>query len=149
MFQVGPMVRLPKSEATYIKRLVEIKPSDGCPFCKFVTEDSEDILERVGKCVVIKNVFGYDMWDGCGVEDHIMIIPNSHVASIGEMTDQEKKDFMNILSDYEAKGYSIYARSPGNKTKSVVHQHTHLIKIDNRRKKMLFYLWKPHVLFMR
>ena len=94
-------------------------------------------------------MFGYDIWDGCGVIEHFMIIPKKHTASLADLSKEEKIDYMNQIAQFEADGYSIYARSPGNKTKSVVHQHTHLIKIDNKPKRWLIFLKKPHILMTR
>ena len=98
---------------------------------------------------MIKNIFGYDLWDGCGVDEHFMIIPKRHVASLAELTSDERIDYMDTIAKYEADGYSLYARSPGNATKSVVHQHMHFMKIDNVRKKWVLYLRRPHVLWMK
>lgn len=65
------------------------------------------------------------------------------------MTDEEMAEYIKILTKYEKLCYSIYARSPGNTSKSIVHQHTHLIKIDDKSKKWIFYLKKPHVLWIK
>ncbi len=47
-----------------------------------------------------------------------MIIPKRHVASLDELTSDEKLDYITLAAKYEADGYSLYARSPGNVTKS-------------------------------
>lgn len=100
-------------------------------------------------CLIITNVFGYDIWDGCGVVEHMMIIPKRHVASLDELTSDEKLDYVTLAAKYEADGYSLYARSPGNVTKSAIHQHMHLIKTDNTRKKWMIYIRKPHIRLAR
>jgi hypothetical protein len=38
------------------------------------------------------------------------------------------KEYAQLIADFEAQGYSMYLRAPANTTKSVAHQHTHLIK---------------------
>jgi HIT domain len=123
--------------------------TNGCVFCRLVQYPTSQVIEKTKHCLIIKNRFGYDLWDGCGVKQHLMVIPRRHVASLGELTDEEKIDYMNQIARFEADDYSIYARSPGNKTKSVVHQHTHLIKIDNKPKRWLIFLKKPHILIGR
>lgn len=124
--------------------------SSGCAFCALVDNpNSREVIEETAHCLIITNPFGYDIWDGCGVIEHFMIIPKKHTASLNDLSDEEKIDYMNQIARFEADGYSIYARSPGNKTKSVVHQHTHLIKIDNKPKRWLIFLKKPHILMTR
>lgn len=98
---------------------------------------------------VIRNIFGYDVWDSCGISDQIMLVPKRHIVGVAELRPAEKTDYINQLIKYEKQGYSIYARAPSAITKSVIHQHTHFIKLDNKRKKALLYLKKPHVLLAR
>jgi hypothetical protein len=52
---------------------------------------------------------------------------------------------MVIISEYEAKGYNIYARGHGNVSRSVKHQHTHLIKLVDKPAKLILYAKKPYV----
>lgn len=78
-----------------------------------------------------------------------MIIPKRHVASLDGLTSDEKLDYVTLAAKYEADGYSLYAHSPGNVTKSAIHQHMHLIKTDNTRKKWMIYIRKPHIRLAR
>lgn len=144
----GPMVRLPAREKFY-KTQRQKRGSDACPFCEMVTIPNEDVLEETTYCLIVNNPFGYDLWDECGVERHWMIIPKRHVVSLNELTDEERLDYMQQVGRFADEGYSLYARAPGNVTGSVTHQHMHLIKIDNKRKKFLFFLRKPHVVVMK
>ena len=123
--------------------------SSSCDFCRLVETDTSQVVSRHRHCLVIKNLFGYDIWDDRGVEEHLMIIPKRHVDSLADLTDEEMAEYIKIMTKYEKSGYSIYARSPGNTSKSIVHQHTHLIKIDDKSKKWIFYLKKPHVLWIK
>ena len=77
------------------------------------------------------------------------IVPKRHLHSISELNESEQKEFVKILADYEYTGFSIYARSHSNSRKSVAHQHTHLIKTDNRVKKLVFFIKKPHFLLLK
>lgn len=144
----GPMTRKPANEKRYIKHRAH-KVKAECDFCNLVANLGDQVIEETTHCLVIINLFGYDLWDGCGVSEHYMIIPRRHVASLSELTSEERIDYMSIVARYEADGYSLYARSPSNMTKSVVHQHMHFMKIDNTRKNWLLYIRRPHVLWMK
>lgn len=149
--QSGPMTRKPSNERQYIEHRAKKANSqtNTCVFCDIVSDHANQVIDETKHCLVIKNLFSYDIWDGCGVEEQFMIIPKRHVASLGELSPEEKIDYMGLEAKYEENGYSLYARSPGNKTKSVTHQHMHLMKIDNVRKKWAIYLRRPHVLWMK
>ena len=56
---------------------------------------------------------------------------------------------MDVIAEYEEQGYSVYARAPENKQKSVAHQHTHLIKTHGKPKNMLFTSVKPYILWSK
>ena len=58
-------------------------------------------------------------------------------------------EYMQTIARYSGDGYSLYARHPGSIKGSMPHQHTHLIKIDEKRKKWIFYIRRPHVRWMR
>ena len=120
-----------------------------CNFCNLVESDDNQIIEQTKHHTIIKNQFSYDLWDGCGVTEHLLIIPKRHVTSLAELYKDELADYLNQVVRFEAKNYSVYARAPGNGTKSVAHQHTHLIKIDNKPRKFLVYLSKPYFLWSK
>ncbi|MDO4780811.1 MAG: hypothetical protein Q4A34_00235 [Candidatus Saccharibacteria bacterium] len=145
----GPMMRSRASEGRYINYRKKTGKSVSCSFCDLLEHGGDQVVEKTSHCLIIKNIFGYDIWDGCGVTEHLMIIPHKHTASLSTLSPEEKIDYMNQLARFEAKNYSLYARSPGNITKSVTHQHMHLIKIDNKRKKFLLYLRRPHMMFSK
>lgn len=148
IFQKGSSSRRRGNEKRYIEHRRKNK-SSGCDFCRLVETDTSQVVSRHRHCLVIKNLFGYDIWDDHGVEEHLMIIPKRHVDSLANLTDEEMAEYIKILTKYEKLCYSIYARSPGNTSKSIVYQHTHLIKIDDKSKKWIFYLKKPHVLWIK
>ena len=86
--------------------------------------------------VVIRNRFPYTLWDGSPVVDHLMIVPKRHIEAAGNFTYEEQQEWSSYALQYEADNYSVYARSAGNGAKSIVHQHTHLIKVGARPKKL-------------
>jgi ATP adenylyltransferase len=96
---------------------------------------------------VIPNLTFYDLWEMRDVVDHLMIIPKRHVTTLKELTPTERSDIMDLMADYEAQGYDIYARSPDSIRKSVPHQHTHLIKTTRKVPRGMFVLEKPYFVF--
>ncbi len=98
---------------------------------------------------MIENIFPYDIWDGHNVEGHLLIIPKKHTDTLSSLSKQARMNLIDAIASYEADGYSVYARAPSNKTKSIVHQHTHLIKVGQKRKKLIVFLRKPHLLISR
>jgi diadenosine tetraphosphate (Ap4A) HIT family hydrolase len=121
---------------------------DSCTFCNNLA--NEQIISSNDTMRVVFNRVSYDIFEGRQVLDHLMIVPKRHVESLKDFTDQEKLDMMTLAGEYEAKGYNVYARGVGSITRSVKHQHTHLIRIkNNARTKLIFYLKKPHILINR
>lgn len=100
-------------------------------------KNEKGVVEDLEFFIVTKNLFGYQIWDGFEVREHLLVIPKRFVEGINEFSKQEFDEFQKILAKYEAKGFSIYARAPKNKSKTVMHQHTHLILHSNRRLKWL------------
>ena len=141
------MNRTRKNHRVYATYAKKAKKQD-CDFCNFNTRDKQ-VVASVDDFWIINNIFPYDMWDSAGVKDHLMVVPKRHADAIGDFTAKEQTSFAKILGNYDKKGYSIYARAPGNVIKSVVHQHTHLIALDNKPKKALIYLKKPRLVLFR
>jgi hypothetical protein len=56
---------------------------------------------------------------------------------------------MDQVAKYEAKGYSVYARGVGFVKRSVKHQHTHLIKVTNKKPKIALFLQSPYYLLKK
>lgn len=97
------------------------------PGCGFCGATAEEIVEVRGTMLVIVNLFPYAAWDGMQVTEHLMVVPARHLLSKAEFTEEEAADWWQVASEYEARGYSVYTRSPGNASRSVAHLHTHLI----------------------
>jgi len=95
---------------------------------------------------IIKNRVSYDLFEGRRVLNHLMVVPKRHVTTIAEFTDDEKIDQMTIIGNYEKKGYNIYARAEGSSSRSVLHQHTHLIKMRDKPAKLIIFTAAPHLL---
>jgi len=137
------MYHFRKTRKHYTKLNKADKHLDGCTFC---TGLSVNIIAESETMVVVPNRVSYDVFEGRRVLEHLMIIPKRHVESIHHFTKQEKMDMVDFAGEYEAIGYNVYARGAGSVTRSVNHQHTHLIKLDNKKRKLIFYLRKPYIL---
>lgn len=143
----GPINRSRKNELKYIHYRKSLQPAS-CQFCEF-HGDEDQVVENDREFWVVKNIFPYDIWDGCQVKDHLMITPKRHVVGISELLPSESKAYLELIGKYEKKGYSSYTRSPGNKTKSVAHLHTHLIKLNESVVRSLVYFRNPHFLLYK
>lgn len=121
------------------------KAADGCTFCREV--GGPKVLYETATMFIIPNRVKYDMFEGRRVVDHLMVIPKRHLGSIDDFTDQEKLDKMTIAGEYETKGYNIYARGKGSVSRSVEHQHTHLIKLSDKKPSVIVFAEKPRILF--
>ncbi len=119
-----------------------------CTFCN-ISPDEDQFVKETKSFQVIKNIFSYSQWDGQGVVDHLLIVPKKHTVSLGDLTAPEAVEFIELIGSYEKLGYDFSARAPKSNRKTVQHQHTHLIKLDRKTKKFLFYLKKPYIRFLR
>lgn len=143
------MYRSRKIVKQYDPQIVRRKLQTGnndCPFCDLADEVK---LASTSTVSLVANKYAYQYWDFMKVTDHLLLVPNRHIESLGEFTAEEKRDVIDIMAEYELRGYNVYARSSLSTIKSVPHQHTHLIKTDNIRAKFLFYVAKPYLLFRR
>ena len=97
------------------------------------------VVESFKHFVLVENLFPYQIWDGFEVEKHLLLIPKRFTETISNFSQVEREEYFEILSKYEAQGFSIYARAAQNVRKTVKHQHTHLITLNyNRRVNWLF-----------
>ena len=124
------------------------KINNDCDFCHFKITDDQ-VLREFKHFWLIKNIFSYDLWDSLDVLGHMLIVPKTHVESIGKLSPTALKEYGCILAEYESKGYSFYARAMGNTSKSVPHQHTHLLKLGGKKKRFFLFLKKPYILWFK
>jgi diadenosine tetraphosphate (Ap4A) HIT family hydrolase len=109
-----------------------------------------EIIEEHPHSRLIRNRFPYDIWEYHDVVDHLMVVPKRHVRSMSELTDTELAEIAKLLAKFEAKDYNVYARSIDSKHRTVVaHQHTHLIKLDDKSPKLAVFISKPYFLLKR
>lgn len=119
-------------------------PAGICVFCE---GHRQTVLKEYKHFKLVRNTFGYSLWDGQKVVDHLMFYPKKHIDAIGHFTDEMVLDMHGILREYEGNGYNVYARAPASQIKSVVHQHTHLIKTEGEPKRLIILSRKPYLRF--
>lgn len=114
-----------------------------CPFCDAVTLGR--VIKETGSAYIVPNLTFYDVWEGHDVLDHLIVVPKRHVKSLKELTEAERLEVIDLVAEYECHDYSVFARGVSTVTRSVEHQHTHLIKTHHKRPKFTFYLHRPYV----
>ncbi len=132
-----------KESILYANDLKKSKPTV-CVFCD-INPDSEQFISETKFFKVIRNIYPYSLWDGQVVYDHLMVVPKKHTDRLSELVDGAKAEFIDVTAPYEAEGYNLYARAPSSIIKTVVHQHTHLIKAAGPRRKFLIHTRKPYL----
>ena len=133
-----------RREEKHYKGSLHRSRNDGCPFCA-ITAGSDQLVEDGTAHKVIRNIFPYSLWDGQRVIDHLMVVPKKHTDSLSSLKSREKTEYVDILSKYESRGYNVYARAPQSTSKSVLHQHTHLIKLSGKTPRFILLLRKPYI----
>lgn len=136
--------KVQKSYTQYLKQ----KPA-GCDFCKLQKDTHAQVVRECRNFWIISNIFKYETWDNLNVLDHLMIVPKEHVVTLSKLPKDSLEEYVNLLKEYEPQGYSIYARSSSNLIKTVPHQHTHLLKLGDRRTKIQIFLQSPYIFWTR
>lgn len=144
--RAGPSSRTRRTQKEY-DRYSRTRTND-CDFCHFKAGESP-VVGTSDKFWIVKNKFAYDIWDDTKVQDHLLLVPKRHVEGIHEFDSDEKTGLVELVSQYEQQGYSLYARAPKSHAKSVQHQHSHLIKLSTTFTKFRLHIRKPHVLIYK
>ncbi|MGB4762539.1 MAG: HIT domain-containing protein [Candidatus Saccharimonas sp.] len=113
-----------------------------CPFCG-MNPGHPQFVRETKHLKVLRNRTPYSLWDDQGVLDHLMIIPKVHTDKLGDLTPEGAAEFIRLVGEYETQGYALYARPLGSASRSVAHQHTHLIQLNGKRRNLLLMLRKP------
>lgn len=129
------------------KKYLSFPRSNSCDFCdppgKF-----KKIIAETAHAWIVENRVAYTQWELRKVTEHLMVFPKSHVLTLNELSQDARIDIINVMAQYEADGYEIYARAPTSSTRSVPHQHTHLIKAEPKIGRGLLYWGKPRILWL-
>lgn len=142
------MYHLRKTKRSYDAMNKDDARIGGCAFCR--KESGIDRAISSDKySYVIPNRTKYDVFETRAVTEHYMIIPRRHVETLADLTKDEQHSIMKIAGEYEKKGFNVYARGVGSISRSIKHQHTHLIKITNKRSKFYLFIQKPYLVLFK
>ena len=132
----------------YVRYLAKRDPNGReCDFCN-PDKASMKIKEVHTHFYVSYNTFPYSQWELRAVKEHLLLIPKRHMGSVSKLSDAESKEFAALLGHYESIGYDIFARTASSTTRSVIHQHTHLIQTAPKRARGVFFWRKPYILWL-
>ena len=135
-------VRSRKESRDYDKYRKTIIPG-ACQFCD-IQQGDRQLIAETADFKIIRNIFPYSIWDSQRVADHLMILPKQHTDTLRDLSPKQAQEYVRLISDYESKGYNVYARAPASRIKTVVHQHTHLIKPSGAPSKVVFMIRRPY-----
>ena len=139
------VARTRRGEKVYQKHMAVERP--GCEFCQ-IREGDPQFVKAIKSFKVIHNLFPYAFWDDQRVTDHLLVVPKEHVESLASFDPGQAAEYLALISDYEANGYHVYARALKSISRSVAHQHTHLIKGEGKKLKVVLQVAKPHLLLL-
>jgi diadenosine tetraphosphate (Ap4A) HIT family hydrolase len=136
-----------REEKSY-KKYLKTAQRNTCAFC-VIKKNNHQLVTTTSHFKIITNIFPYSLWDGQKVISHLMITPKRHTDSLSNMKPDEKVEYVDLIEQYEYQGYNIYARAPSSSVKSIIHQHTHLIKTDGKTRRFVFLIRKPYFRIVR
>lgn len=123
-------------------------PVYNCMFCD-PNEIKGQIVKSTKYFKIVRNKYPYNVWDQQRVADHLMLVPHLHTDTIAALTEEARLEFVKLISQFEEKGYHVYARATNSEMKSIPHQHTHLIRCIGKPTRLAFYILKPYINFQR
>ena len=123
-------------------RYMESQPA-GCVFCRLPAQHR--IVVEKEHLFIIENKFPYVVWDQRRVAEHLLLVPKEHAEALHDLSAPARTEVWMTLTEYEADGYNLWARSVGNRRKTVAHQHTHLIKNTGRPVYAHFFNKQPYM----
>jgi len=116
-----------------------------CPFCD--PETRSKTIRDFENFYIVKNIVKYDLWELHNVVEHLLLVPKRHAENMCALSDKERLEMITIIAKYESDGYNIYARGVKSERRSVLHQHTHLIKTQGRQAYISLFSRKPYFLW--
>jgi diadenosine tetraphosphate (Ap4A) HIT family hydrolase len=123
----------------YLKNKRSDNRSGECPFCN-IDQMNARAVRTTETMYVIPNRTKYDLFEGIPVLDHLMIVPKERRVFTKEFTPEERREMFNLIAEYETKGYHFFGRGINAVSRSVKHQHTHLIKVSERPVQVLLHI---------
>lgn len=124
-----PTSRNPQVQKLYDEQreLMRQQYGDNVP-CALCYVENHRLINAAKTMLVVENMYPYEYYDGRAVREHFMIVPRRHLNSLHDMTKRERKDYWNLLAQFQDSRYASLTRSNGDPKRSVpLHLHTHLI----------------------
>ncbi len=103
-------------------------PHDKCPFC----DHEQTIVAERPNFLILKNDYPYYAYDGEKVAEHLLVVSKRHIRSLGECNDAERKEFVDLIAEYEGREYNFVLRAPDSGRRSVAHHHGHFIRHEKQ-----------------
>lgn len=119
---------MPDTQAAYEAWKASRTEGD-CVFCEYTTGDTSYVLQEYSHFLLTTNRFPYAVWDDRQVTNHRMLIPKRHLMKLRDFTSDESTEFLQLLSEFEDQGFSVYSRAQQDPSRSITHQHTHLFQL--------------------
>lgn len=120
----------------------DVAKATKCPFCHI--EEAGPIIRETALFRITKAKYTYDLWEFRDVVEHLLIVPKRHVSTLAQLSQDERKELIDIMAEYEAQNYNVYARAIKSVQRTETHQHTHLIKTSDKHAKAAFFMKKPY-----
>lgn len=130
MTHIRQTIRDPRVQKQYNddRELLRQKYGENPP-CMLCNRPRHLVRYATKAMMVTVNDYPYIQFDGMEVEEHLMLIPVRHVASMGDFTHDERRDYLQLIALYHQKGYSSMTRSLIDTNRTVPnHVHTHLLR---------------------
>lgn len=119
------MLRDPKIETEYQKKLRKVKKTNTCPFCDLTQTDGNIVFRETKHFRLINNIYPY-----AKTKSHNMIITKDHYISLNEMSDSLRRELYRFIEDEIIVNprVQILLRGPQDKTRTVEHFHLHIVE---------------------
>ncbi|MBU2506007.1 MAG: HIT domain-containing protein [Bacteroidetes bacterium] len=80
----------------YIESFKNKTGEEKCIFCEALKNNMEDdsslVVKKSKNCFVVLNLYPYN-------NGHLMIVPNRHISSLNEITDEENVEIMKLIKE--------------------------------------------------
>lgn len=88
-----------------------------------------NVLDEHKYFYIIENEFPLSIFESRDVIAHLLVIPKAHFTDLSKFASSDFAELSKILAEYEPKGFTILAHAAQSPARTVMHQHTHLIKV--------------------
>lgn len=141
----GPSDRTMRSQRAYNKYRQSAVFQD----CVFCASQELEVTKEYQYFRLTPSKFKYEIWDDHLVEEHLLLVPKRHLIQLNDFSADEKAEYLTLVGQFEADGYSFYSRAPSDTARSVTHFHTHFLRMSPEAIGSMVYVNKPHIMLYR